>query len=39
MYVAAGLGVLTKGPVAVVLPVLAFVLYLLVHGELRRFAR
>jgi 4-amino-4-deoxy-L-arabinose transferase-like glycosyltransferase len=36
MYVAAGLGVLTKGPVAIVLPVIAFGLYLLVHGELRR---
>jgi 4-amino-4-deoxy-L-arabinose transferase-like glycosyltransferase len=36
MYVAAGLGVLTKGPVAIALPVLAFGLYLLVHGELRR---
>jgi 4-amino-4-deoxy-L-arabinose transferase-like glycosyltransferase len=36
MYVAAGLGVLTKGPVAVVLPGLAFLLYLLLHGELRR---
>jgi 4-amino-4-deoxy-L-arabinose transferase-like glycosyltransferase len=36
MYVAAGLGMLTKGPVAIVLPALAFGLYLLVHGELRR---
>ena len=36
MYVAAGLGVLTKGPVAVVLPGLAFLLYLLIHRELRR---
>ena len=36
MYVAAGLGVLTKGPVAVALPALAFGLYLLVHRELRR---
>ena len=36
MYVAAGLGVLTKGPVAIALPGLAFGLYLLVHGELRR---
>ncbi len=36
MYVAAGLGVLTKGPVAVVLPGLAFLLYLLIHRELHR---
>ena len=36
MYVAAGLGTLTKGPVAIVLPALAFGLYLLWHGELRR---
>jgi 4-amino-4-deoxy-L-arabinose transferase-like glycosyltransferase len=36
MYVAAGLGTLTKGPVAIVLPALAFGIYLLVHGELRR---
>ncbi|PYR79130.1 MAG: hypothetical protein DMF86_04480 [Acidobacteria bacterium] len=36
MYVAAGLGTLTKGPVAIVLPALAFLLYLIVHGELRR---
>ena len=36
MYVAAGFGVLTKGPVAIALPGLAFGLYLLVHGELRR---
>jgi len=36
MYVAIGLGVLTKGPVAVVLPALAFALYLGVRGELRR---
>ena len=36
MYVAAGLGTLTKGPVAIVLPALAFGVYLLVHGELRR---
>ena len=35
MYVAVGLGVLTKGPVAIVLPALAFGLYLLVHRELR----
>ncbi len=36
MYVAAGLGTLTKGPVAIVLPALVFVLYLAVHRELRR---
>jgi 4-amino-4-deoxy-L-arabinose transferase-like glycosyltransferase len=36
MYGAAGLGVLTKGPVALVLPALAFLLYLLIQGELRR---
>jgi 4-amino-4-deoxy-L-arabinose transferase-like glycosyltransferase len=38
MYAAAGLGTLTKGPVAIVLPALAFGLYLLVHRELRRLA-
>jgi 4-amino-4-deoxy-L-arabinose transferase-like glycosyltransferase len=36
MYAAAGLGVLTKGPVAIVLPALAFGIYLLVYRELRR---
>ena len=36
MYVAAALGVLTKGPVALVLPAIAFGLYLLLQGELRR---
>jgi 4-amino-4-deoxy-L-arabinose transferase-like glycosyltransferase len=36
MYVAAGLGMLTKGPVAIVLPGLAFLLYLAVRRELRR---
>jgi 4-amino-4-deoxy-L-arabinose transferase-like glycosyltransferase len=36
MYVAVGFGVLTKGPVAIALPALAFGLYLLVRGELRR---
>ncbi len=36
MYIAAGLGALTKGPIAIALPGLAFGLYLLVHGELRR---
>ena len=33
MYVAVGLGALTKGPVAVVLPGLAFAAYLIVHRE------
>ena len=36
MYVAVGVGLLTKGPVAVVLPGMAFFIYLAVHGELRR---
>src|SRR5918993_839790 len=36
MYVAVGLGVLTKGPVAVALPGLVFFIYLLAHKELRR---
>lgn len=36
MYTAIGLGVLTKGPVAVALPGLVFLIYLLVHRELRR---
>jgi 4-amino-4-deoxy-L-arabinose transferase-like glycosyltransferase len=36
MYVSIGLGVLTKGPVAIALPALAFALYLAVRGELRR---
>jgi 4-amino-4-deoxy-L-arabinose transferase-like glycosyltransferase len=36
MYVSVGLGVLTKGPVAVVLPGLVFAAYLIVHRELRR---
>jgi 4-amino-4-deoxy-L-arabinose transferase-like glycosyltransferase len=36
MYVAVGLGVLTKGPVAAALPGLVFFIYLLVHRELRR---
>jgi 4-amino-4-deoxy-L-arabinose transferase-like glycosyltransferase len=34
MYVATGLGVLTKGPVAVVIPALVFPLYLLATGRL-----
>ena len=36
MYVSVGLGVLTKGPVAAALPGLVFLVYLLVHRELRR---
>jgi 4-amino-4-deoxy-L-arabinose transferase-like glycosyltransferase len=36
MYVAAGIGFLIKGPVAIVLPALAFLLYLGVQGELHR---
>ncbi len=36
MYACVGLGVLTKGPIAVLLPGLVFALYLLAHGELRR---
>jgi 4-amino-4-deoxy-L-arabinose transferase-like glycosyltransferase len=36
MYVAVGLGVLTKGPVAAVIPLLVFVTYLAVHRELSR---
>jgi 4-amino-4-deoxy-L-arabinose transferase-like glycosyltransferase len=36
MYVAVGLGVLTKGPVAAALPALVFLIYLAVHRELRR---
>ena len=36
MYAAAGLGVLTKGPVAAALPALVFAIYLVVHGELKR---
>lgn len=39
MYVAIGLGVLTKGPVAIALPALSFALYLTVHRELRRVTR
>jgi 4-amino-4-deoxy-L-arabinose transferase-like glycosyltransferase len=39
MYVAAGLGVLTKGPIAVVLPALTFGLYLLVYREIGRIRR
>jgi 4-amino-4-deoxy-L-arabinose transferase-like glycosyltransferase len=36
MYVSVGLGVLTKGPIAVALPGLVFFTYLLVHRQLRR---
>jgi 4-amino-4-deoxy-L-arabinose transferase-like glycosyltransferase len=36
MYVTVGLGVLTKGPVAAVLPFLVFVAYLTIHRELGR---
>jgi 4-amino-4-deoxy-L-arabinose transferase-like glycosyltransferase len=36
MYVSVGLGVLTKGPVAIALPALAFTLYLAVTRQLRR---
>ena len=36
MYLCVGLGVLTKGPVAAVLPVLVFGMYLLAHRELKR---
>jgi 4-amino-4-deoxy-L-arabinose transferase-like glycosyltransferase len=36
MYASVGLGVLTKGPVAAVVPALVFALYLLAHRELRR---
>jgi 4-amino-4-deoxy-L-arabinose transferase-like glycosyltransferase len=38
MYVCVGLGVLTKGPVAAVLPALVFAMYLVVHRELKRIA-
>jgi 4-amino-4-deoxy-L-arabinose transferase-like glycosyltransferase len=36
MYVCVGLGVLTKGPVAAVVPALVFLVYLAAHGELGR---
>ena len=39
MYVSVGLGVLTKGPVAALLPGLVFAVYLVVHRELPRAAR
>jgi 4-amino-4-deoxy-L-arabinose transferase-like glycosyltransferase len=36
MYASAGLGVMTKGPVAIVLPALAFVIYLALNRRLSR---
>jgi 4-amino-4-deoxy-L-arabinose transferase-like glycosyltransferase len=36
MYVAVGLGVLTKGPIAIAIPGLVFALYLLAYRELHR---
>src|SRR6185436_10032617 len=36
MYLSVGLGVLTKGPVAAVIPFLVFIAYLAVHRELGR---
>jgi 4-amino-4-deoxy-L-arabinose transferase-like glycosyltransferase len=36
MYVSVGLGLLTKGPIAAVLPGLVFAIYLVVHRELGR---
>jgi 4-amino-4-deoxy-L-arabinose transferase-like glycosyltransferase len=39
MYVAAGLGVLTKGPVAIVLPALAFLVYLGLERRLGSLSR
>ena len=36
MYVCVGLGVLTKGPIALLLPALVFVVYLALQRELRR---
>ena len=36
MYLSVGLGVLTKGPVAAAIPMLVFLAYLAVHGEIRR---
>lgn len=39
MYVAAGLGVLTKGPIAVVLPALATLIYLAAERRLKDLAR
>ena len=37
MYVAVGLGFLTKGPIAIVLPAVSLTLYLMLHGQLRRW--
>jgi 4-amino-4-deoxy-L-arabinose transferase-like glycosyltransferase len=39
MYVSIGLGVMTKGPAAAVLPALVIVIYLALHCELRRLRR
>jgi 4-amino-4-deoxy-L-arabinose transferase-like glycosyltransferase len=39
MYISVGLGVLTKGPVAIALPLLAFTLYLAVTRQLRRITQ
>jgi 4-amino-4-deoxy-L-arabinose transferase-like glycosyltransferase len=39
MYVATGLGVLTKGPVAVAIPALVFTAYLVLAGRLRTVTR
>jgi 4-amino-4-deoxy-L-arabinose transferase-like glycosyltransferase len=39
MYAAAGLGVLTKGPVAIVLPAIAFLVYLVWQRRLRELPR
>jgi len=39
MYVATGLGVLTKGPVAVAIPALVFGVYLVLAGRLRTITR
>ncbi|MEW6125438.1 MAG: glycosyltransferase family 39 protein [Acidobacteriota bacterium] len=36
MYVSAGLGVLTKGPVALLLPAIAFTIYLTITGQLKK---
>ena len=39
MYAAAGLGMLTKGPIAIALPALAFLVYLAIEGRLREIWR
>jgi len=39
MYIAAGLGTLTKGPIAVLLPALAFFVYLIVERRIRDLSR